>query len=816
MDVSKFSSLNKEQQEYVLKILQDIKETGKSDLLGQVQNATHERQPVDIITFIEDDYYLGKVTNNGKLIRPRWLEIIKQIYNPNNYYTEIVFGGPIGIGKTTIAAICLVYELYLNTCLVNPHNYYSLMKSKLGFGFFSITKEQAKNTGEEKIIGFIEDSPYFQEISHMHKVNDRTKIKFSKNISIIYGSQPTHMIGYDVICGILDELNFRHGSSKAINKEDLATNQHSAFSLYRTVVTRLSSRFTVNGKIRGKVFLLSSANNDYDFINTYIETVRHRRDVLVINEPAYKFIKPIHKKTFRVAVGNVMLPSFIVQEKGVKTVTLEKKGYKVFYVPMDYYDAFVQDIDIKIRDVLGQSLTVNRLYIKHTDRILKFIRKNKRKHPFTQETIQIGLINDVDVEIQDYLLLDELGIKLDDNENLLKDDRLRPHYIHCDVSKNGDKFGMVMGRGNGKRIKKMKGPNGKERHSSEDLIYITFAVRFSCLDGDEIDYGKIRNFIYYLKNILNYNIVKVTFDSYQSVDFIQHLVKNRVNAELLSVDRTYLPYNSLRNALLTDSIDIYDSTILFGDKRIDRKDSELFYLVDTAKKVDHDHVHCFAANTVIELYNSDNRTIEDLCANGFENEKVYSVDLEGNVVINGIYNCFISGYATALVKVTLDDNRTITCTDNHRFMLRDGKYIMAKNISKDTKLMSLYSKHDDTTINILNKNINNINNSLYVQHIVKNVEYIDLPSPVPVYDLTIRNNPNFALAAGVFVHNSKDVSDALAGVCYSIATDVESSRAEVTKEDMSDFSRFLKALAGTNTIPKKKTLFDKMWGRQKR
>jgi hypothetical protein len=36
----------------------------------------------------------------------------------------------------------------------------------------------------------------------------------------------------------------------------------------------------------------------------------------------------------------------------------------------------------------------------------------------------------------------------------------------------------------------------------------------------------------------------------------------------------------------------------------------------------------------------------------------------------------------------------------------------------------------------------------------------------PVYDITVSETENFALATGVFVHNSKDVSDAVAGVCY--------------------------------------------------
>jgi hypothetical protein len=39
-----------------------------------------------------------------------------------------------------------------------------------------------------------------------------------------------------------------------------------------------------------------------------------------------------------------------------------------------------------------------------------------------------------------------------------------------------------------------------------------------------------------------------------------------------------------------------------------------------------------------------------------------------------------------------------------------------------------------------------------------------LADPVPVYDLEVDVWNNFALSAGVFVHNSKDCADAVAGV----------------------------------------------------
>jgi hypothetical protein len=50
-------------------------------------------------------------------------------------------------------------------------------------------------------------------------------------------------------------------------------------------------------------------------------------------------------------------------------------------------------------------------------------------------------------------------------------------------------------------------------------------------------------------------------------------------------------------------------------------------------------------------------------------------------------------------------------------------------------------------------------------HRVRLVELVELDEPVWVYDLEVDAHHNFALTAGVFVHNSKDIADSLAGAC---------------------------------------------------
>ena len=53
---------------------------------------------------------------------------------------------------------------------------------------------------------------------------------------------------------------------------------------------------------------------------------------------------------------------------------------------------------------------------------------------------------------------------------------------------------------------------------------------------------------------------------------------------------------------------------------------------------------------------------------------------------------------------------------------------------------------------------------------IKSKRIIKLEESVPVYDITVPEHHNFALANGVIVHNSKDVMDAIVGSYWACKT----------------------------------------------
>ena len=68
-----------------------------------------------------------------------------------------------------------------------------------------------------------------------------------------------------------------------------------------------------------------------------------------------------------------------------------------------------------------------------------------------------------------------------------------------------------------------------------------------------------------------------------------------------------------------------------------------------------------------------------------------------------------------------------------------------------------------------------LNTSHYVIHKFFNtskvLSIIPLLIHLPVYDIEVPKYSNFCLSNGLVVHNSKDIADAVAGLCYMILED---------------------------------------------
>ncbi len=104
---------------------------------------------------------------------------------------------------------------------------------------------------------------------------------------------------------------------------------------------------------------------------------------------------------------------------------------------------------------------------------------------------------------------------------------------------------------------------------------------------------------------------------------------------------------------------------------------------------------CFFGDTKVALTDGRNITFKEL----INEDKIgkqnycYSIGHDGKIAIREIKNPRITKQAAEVIKVVLDNNEEIICTPDHKFMLKDGSYKMAKDLTLDDSLMPLYRQY---------------------------------------------------------------------------------------------------------------------------
>jgi DNA gyrase subunit A len=142
---------------------------------------------------------------------------------------------------------------------------------------------------------------------------------------------------------------------------------------------------------------------------------------------------------------------------------------------------------------------------------------------------------------------------------------------------------------------------------------------------------------------------------------------------------------------------------------------------------------CFTGDTAIKLADGTEKTFAELAQlPPSEIFYVYAVDKTGKIVIAEGRHARLTRPDAELLELTLDTGDVVRCTPDHRFMLRDGSYKEAQDLTPDDSLKS---------------------NSDASHHSVRQQP---LTERTDTYDITVDHHHNFLLACGVFVHNSVD------------------------------------------------------------
>ncbi len=148
---------------------------------------------------------------------------------------------------------------------------------------------------------------------------------------------------------------------------------------------------------------------------------------------------------------------------------------------------------------------------------------------------------------------------------------------------------------------------------------------------------------------------------------------------------------------------------------------------------------CFSGETEVALTDGRNVSFKQLVEENKNGKRnfCYTIKEDGSIGIEEIKHPRITKQNAEVIKIILDNDKEIICTPDHKFMLKNGEYKEAKDLNINDSLMPLYNE-----IELVTK----------YNHKIKRIERLN--ERIDVYDIEVPGTHNFALASGVFVHNS--------------------------------------------------------------
>jgi len=153
----------------------------------------------------------------------------------------------------------------------------------------------------------------------------------------------------------------------------------------------------------------------------------------------------------------------------------------------------------------------------------------------------------------------------------------------------------------------------------------------------------------------------------------------------------------------------YTTYAQFGDVKFsDKKEKENWIPVKVATKLMYYEpprlsknpvkikCSCFTGDTLIPLADGTSIPIRDLIGRNEFFVFSYDVDCE-KVVVGRAHTCEVKEENAKLLKITFDNGNSIRCTPDHEFLLKNGHYLRADQLTSGDSIEPLYRKLSDKT-----------------------------------------------------------------------------------------------------------------------
>lgn len=522
-------------------------------------------KPASITEFLGDGY-LGI----DKLVRPGLRKALVDIFGEHvnarrmSDYEDALFTGAIGIGKTTFASIGLPYMCHWILCLEDPQGYFELLPgSRIAFMQMSTSEKQAKGVVFGDIFARIQNSEWFAQ-NYPYDDKFTNQIRFpQKDIWILPGgSLETSFEGFNILGGILDEMD----SHKITEEKDYADVGYDAIN------SRIASRFPIFGDDglesghRGLMICIGQMKKGNGFAARKMTELQQKQKAYVWRQTIWESFgweRYTNKSTGeRVSFFYDTKRHRIVPKSAIEM--LDSVDH-IMEVPETYRKQFETNPVKALRDLAGIPPATGDPFIALVDRIEECRERWIARHDGSPSPVG----------------MDPHRVSFEPWFRANGDPRKRHVHIDIGYSAEGDAMGLAMGY-----------VDSVVEIENELKPYIVFdcLIRMHATPGNEILLQDIRRIVYDLKEDRGFRIYSISMDGFQSTDSMQQFRKKKYVADYLSVDRSTLPYEDLRDAIYERRVEFppYITHLRMGDtNQVEIAVKELMELSYDGKKVDH-------------------------------------------------------------------------------------------------------------------------------------------------------------------------------------------------------------------------------------
>jgi hypothetical protein len=508
-----------------------------------------KRVPVTIEEFVNDPDFLGGRIEIWPALMPDLEALNPYVLAGDEPVHEAFLGGATGIGKSTIALVTTLYQVYLLTCFHSPQRLLGLDEDTgLVFPLQSVNPDVTRRVLYEPMRQKFESMPFVQK--HLTWNQRRTNtLEIEGGIQIVpLIANIEAVLGQAIPGAVLDEVNYMRiveNSRRIAGPRGLGGRYDQAEEVYRELSQRRKSRFAGQPVSIGCIVVSSSARYQDDFLDRQVREIEENAtpNTFVSRHKRYEVVPADRYRSdeFALLVGTDRYRTRIL--KGDEEAPA---GARIEWVPIEHLEEFRRDPAFALRQIIGIAVDTISPFIDVPEKILEAIERGddldlcQWAHPADAILDRDGMPRWIEDAIPP-------------NDGALR-------FAHIDLSRTRDACGIAIVKYLGNA--RIADPDVPDTVLEKPKFAVELAISIKPSPDCELNFSELRGWLLQIVNRFGIEIHSVSMDGYQSTDTIQIFRKRGIRASEQSVDRTSEPYEYLRECLYEGRLALVDSPTL--------------------------------------------------------------------------------------------------------------------------------------------------------------------------------------------------------------------------------------------------------------